>query len=52
VEIVRATGALEIAHEAAAAEARRAMSAAEQLPANAHAQALLQLAASLLARRN
>lgn len=52
VQIVRSTGALEIAHEAAAAEARRAVSAAEQLPSNVHAQALLQLAASLLARRN
>lgn len=52
VEIVRATGALEVAQEAAAAEAKRAMSAAEQLPSNGHAQALLQLAASLLARRN
>lgn len=52
VEIVRTTGALEVAHEAAAAEAQRAMSAAEQLPSNGHAQALLQLAASLLARRN
>lgn len=52
VEIVRATGALEVAHEAAAAEARRAMSAATQLPANEHAEALVQLAASLLARRN
>lgn len=52
VEIVRATGALEVANQAAAAEAQRAMSAAEQLPSNGHAQALLQLAASLLARRN
>nr|WP_242528935.1 polyprenyl synthetase family protein [Ramlibacter ginsenosidimutans] len=52
VEIVRATGALEVAHDAAAAEAKRAMSAAAQLPANEHAQALVQLAASLLARRN
>jgi octaprenyl-diphosphate synthase len=52
VQIVRATGALEVAHEAAAAEAQRAMSAASQLPSNAHAQALVQLAASLLARRN
>jgi octaprenyl-diphosphate synthase len=49
--IVRETGALDIAHEAAAAEAKRAMSAAAQLPANAHAQALVQLAASLLQRR-
>jgi len=52
VEIVRATGALDVAHEAAAAEAQRAMSAAQQLPSNEHAQALVQLAASLLARRN
>jgi octaprenyl-diphosphate synthase len=52
VEIVRATGALDVAHDAAAAEAKRAMSAATQLPANEHAQALVQLAASLLARRN
>lgn len=52
VEIVRVTGALDVAHEAAAAEAKRAMSAATQLPANEHAQALVQLAASLLARRN
>ena len=52
VEIVRATGALDVAHQAAAAEAQRAMSAAAQLPSNEHAQALVQLAASLLARRN
>ena len=50
--IVRETGALDVAHDAAAAEARRAMSAAEQLPSNPHAQALVQLAASLLQRRN
>jgi octaprenyl-diphosphate synthase len=52
LQVVRETGALEVAHEAAAAEARRAMSAAQQLPANEHAQALVQLAASLLQRRN
>lgn len=52
IAIVRQTGALEVAHEAAAAEAKRAMSAAEQLPANEHSRALLQLAASLLQRRN
>jgi octaprenyl-diphosphate synthase len=51
VAIVRETGALEVAHEAAAAEARRAVSAAQQLPVNVHAQALVQLAASLLQRR-
>jgi octaprenyl-diphosphate synthase len=52
VQIVRATGALEVAHEAAAAEAQRAVTAASQLPSNPHAQALVQLAASLLARRH
>lgn len=50
--IVRETGALDVAREAAAGEAQRAMTAAGQLPQNAHAQALLQLAASLLQRRN
>ena len=52
IAIVRDTGALQVALEAAAGEARRAMSAAEQLPSNPHAQALVQLAASLLQRRN
>ncbi|GAB3769974.1 polyprenyl synthetase family protein [Ramlibacter monticola] len=51
VAIVRETGALEVALQAAAAEAERAMSAANQLPLNHHAQALVQLAASLLQRR-
>jgi octaprenyl-diphosphate synthase len=51
-QIVRETGALDVAHEAAAAEAKRAMSAAEQLPVNEHSRALVQLAASLLQRRN
>ena len=52
VGIVRATGALEITRDAAYAEARRAMSAAEQLPANAYSNGLRELAAQLLARRN
>ena len=52
IAIVRATGALDVAREAASREAQRAMSAAAQLPANPHAQALVQLAASLLQRRN
>jgi octaprenyl-diphosphate synthase len=52
VDIVRSTGALAVAHDAAAGEAQRAMSVAAQLPSNPHAQALVQLAASLLARRN
>ena len=52
VAVVRETGALEVAHEAAAVEAQRAMTAAGQLPANEHSRALVQLAASLLQRRN
>jgi octaprenyl-diphosphate synthase len=52
IAIVQATGALDVAREAASDEAQRAMSAAAQLPANEHAQALVQLAASLLQRRN
>lgn len=52
IRIVQKTGALEVARDAASAEAKRAMSAAAQLPTNEHAQALVQLAASLLQRRN
>jgi octaprenyl-diphosphate synthase len=52
IAIVRDTGALDVARAAASAEAQRAMSAAAQLPSNDHAQALVQLAASLLQRRN
>lgn len=52
VAVVRDSGALDIARQAAAAEAERAMRAAQQLPANAHADGLVQLAASLLQRRH
>ena len=52
VAIVRNTGALEVARDAAADEAARAMDAARTLPANAYTEGLLQLAASLLQRRN
>jgi octaprenyl-diphosphate synthase len=52
VDIVRRTGALEVTREAAAAEARRAVAAAGQLPDNAYSQGLLQLAAQLLQRRH
>ncbi|MDB5873924.1 MAG: Trans-hexaprenyltranstransferase (All-trans-heptaprenyl-diphosphate synthase)-like protein [Ramlibacter sp.] len=52
VAIVRETGALEVTRDAAAAEARRAMQAAGQLPPNPYTQGLLQLAAQLLQRRN
>jgi octaprenyl-diphosphate synthase len=52
IAIVKDTGALEITREAAAAEARRAIDAARQLPPNVYTQGLLQLAAQLLQRRN
>lgn len=52
VAIVRETGALEVAREAAAGEARRAMQCVQVLPSNEHTQALLQLAAQLLQRRH
>ena len=52
VAIVRETGALQVTHDAAAAEARRAMDAARQLPRNSHSEGLLQLAAQLLQRRH
>ncbi|MBI3100452.1 MAG: polyprenyl synthetase family protein [Burkholderiales bacterium] len=51
VAIVRETGALDVAREAATAEARRAMDALSTLPDNSHRAALLQLAAQLLQRR-
>ncbi|MGZ5887322.1 MAG: polyprenyl synthetase family protein [Ramlibacter sp.] len=52
VAIVRATGALDVTRAAAAAEAQRAIDCASQLPRNAHAEGLVQLAAQLLQRRN
>jgi octaprenyl-diphosphate synthase len=52
VAIVKETGALGVTRDAAAAEARRAMQAAQQLPPNSYTQGLLQLAAQLLQRRN
>ena len=52
VAIVKETGALDVTRDAAAAEARRAMQAAQQLPPNSYTQVLLQLAAQLLQRRN
>jgi octaprenyl-diphosphate synthase len=51
VDIVRETGALEIARAAASAEAQRAIDALATLPDNAYREALLQLAAQLLTRR-
>jgi octaprenyl-diphosphate synthase len=50
VAIVKQTGALEVAREAAAQEAQRAVAAARRLPAGPHTECLLQLAAQLLER--
>ncbi|TFZ01709.1 polyprenyl synthetase family protein [Ramlibacter rhizophilus] len=52
VDIVRKTGALDVAREAAAQEARRAMDCVSLLPRNEYSEGLLQLASSLLARRH
>ena len=51
VAIVRQTGALSAARDAAAAEAQRAIAALAQLPTNDYSASLLQLAAQLLNRR-
>lgn len=51
VEIVQSTGALDLARQAAANEARRAMSALTPLPANEYTSCLLELAAQLLERK-
>lgn len=50
VRIVRSTGALDVAREAALSEANRARAAAERLPANSHQECLLQLASKSLQR--
>ena len=52
VAIVNDTGALDVTRQAAAAEARRAIDAAQQLPGNPFTSGLLQLAAQLLERRS
>jgi octaprenyl-diphosphate synthase len=52
IRIVRETGALDVTRSAAAAEAQRAIDHAQHLPANLHAEGLVQLAAQLLQRRN
>ncbi len=52
VSIVKQTGALEVARDAAAAEAQRAIDAARLLPDNSYSRGLLQLAAQLLQRRS
>lgn len=50
VAIVQRTGALDVAREAAAQEAQRAIRAANRLPAGEHTECLVQLAAQLLER--
>ena len=50
LRLIHATGGIEAARGAARAQATRAIEAANQLPINAHQDALLQLAVSLLDR--
>ncbi|MDO9195912.1 polyprenyl synthetase family protein [Rhodoferax sp.] len=52
VEIVKATGALDVARQAAMLEAQRAIAAASRLPPGPHAECLIQLAAQLLERQS
>jgi len=52
VTIVKATGALDVARQAARDEAQRAIAAAQKLPAGPHTSCLLQLAAQLLERQS
>jgi octaprenyl-diphosphate synthase len=52
VDIVRSTGALEATRAAASAEAERAIAALNILPASAYREAMHDLAAQLLNRRN
>lgn len=52
VDIVKATGALDVARLSASAEAQRAVAAATLLPQGPHTDCLLQLATQLLDRRS
>lgn len=52
VDIVKTTGALEVARQAATLEAQRAIAAASRLPPGPHAECLIQLAAQLLERQS
>jgi len=52
IQIVKATGALELTRSAASAEAQRAIDASALLPENAYRQAMQALASQLLTRRN
>lgn len=52
IRIVRATGALDVAREAALLEANRARTAAQRLPTNSHQECLLQLTFKSLQRNH
>jgi octaprenyl-diphosphate synthase len=52
VDIVKTTGALDVARLAAMQEAQRAMAAAKKLPPSPHAECLIELAAQLLERQH
>lgn len=52
IAIVRKTGSLEVARHAAQTEAKRAIAAAQRLPAGPHTECLIQLAAQLLDRNH
>jgi octaprenyl-diphosphate synthase len=52
VQIVKSTGALEVARQAAANEAERAIAAAQKLPPGPHTDCLVQLATQLLDRNS
>ena len=52
VDIVKTTGALDVARLTATQEAQRAIAAARQLPAGPHSDCLLQLATQLLERQS
>ncbi|GAA4004450.1 polyprenyl synthetase family protein [Comamonas faecalis] len=52
IDVIHATDALTATHAAAAEQAQQAIDAISMLPRNSHTEALLQLAAQLLVRRN
>ena len=52
IAIVKKTGALQATRQAAAAEARRALDALQNLPQNSYSKALRELASQLLERRS
>jgi len=52
IQVVNATGAIDVSREAAMREARRAINAAKQLPEGPHTYCLIQLATQLLGRNS